>query len=72
MKELLDLTKNVQKGPKTSIVGALLLLGGSYMIYASNATLTYMSIEVGIFVTGLYLFLTSDTGWFKKKEEDAE
>lgn len=71
MKDLLDLVKNVKKGPKTSIVGIILFLFGGYTIYTSEVTLTYMSIEVGIFVVGLYLFLTSD-GLFSKPPKDED
>ena len=69
MKELLDLAKNVQKGPKTSIVGALMILFGGYMIYDNDQTITYASVEVGLFIVGLYLFLTSD-GIFTKRVKD--
>ena len=71
MKELLEIAKNVKKGPKSSIVGALLFVFGGYMIYSSENTMTYMSVEVGVFIVGLYLFLTSD-GLFHNKEDDKD
>ena len=71
MKDLLELAKNIKKGPKTSIVGLLLCLFGGYMIYDNEQTMTYASVEVGVFVVGLYLFLTSD-GLFSKKKKDED
>ena len=72
MKDLLDIAKNIKKGPKTSIVGALMVLFSSYMIYSNEQTLTYTSVEVGLLITGLYLFLTSDGIFTKKKDEDED
>lgn len=78
MKELLSVMQNVTKGPKTSIVGLLMFLGGGYMIYEDWKTpgaedlLTYTSIEVGIFFVGLYLFLSSDGVLLKKPKEKDE
>lgn len=69
MKDLLEVAKNIKKGPKSSLAGILLFVFGGYMIYTSEQTLGYGSLEVGIFAVGLYLFLTSD-GLFTCKEED--
>lgn len=71
MKEVLELLKNVKRGPKTSIVGIILCLFGGYLIYTMDTSLTWASVEVGIFVVGLYLCLTSD-GLFAKKDEDLD
>lgn len=76
MNELLKVMQNVTKGPKTSIVGLLMFLGGAYMIYndwkspSEENQLTYTSIEVGIFFVGLYLFLSSDGIFLKKPKEE--
>ena len=81
MNELLKAMQNVTKGPKTSLVGLIMFLGGAYMIYEDwknpKTSLTYASIEVGIFAVGLYLFLSSDGFFLKrstgpKEEKDEE
>ena len=78
MKDLLSIVQNVKKGPKTSIVGFLMFVGGGYMIYTDwknpspENALTYASIEVGIFILGLYLFLSSDGLFFKQKKDAKE
>ena len=61
MKDVIGLLGNVKKGPKTSIIGGLMMAFGGYLIYETEATLTWASVEVGVFVLGLYFFLTSDT-----------
>ena len=71
MKDLLELAKNIKKGPKSSIIGLLMFLGGGYTIYTHEHTLTYTSVEVGVFVVGLYLFLSSGD-MFSKEEKDEE
>lgn len=74
MRDLLELTKNVKKGPKSSIIGFVLFIAGGYMIYSDwkspdpENALTYTSIEVGIFALGLYLFLSSDSPFGKKSD----
>lgn len=74
MRDLLSIVQNVQKGPKTSIVGFILFIAGGYMIYSDwknpdpENALTYTSIEVGIFALGLYLFLSSDSPFGKKSD----
>jgi hypothetical protein len=50
----------------------MLFLYGGYMMYTSEAAITYMSVEVGVFIVGLYLFLASDTGIFGKKENKCD
>lgn len=73
MKEILDIFKNVKKGPKTSLFGAIMMVFGGYLIYEQEATLEWVSVEVGIFILGAYLCLTSDGLFFTKKgENDAE
>lgn len=69
MKDLLEVAKNIKKGPKSSIAGLFLIMFGGYMIYASEQTLGYSSLEVGIFTGGLYLVLASDDLFTKKKDE---
>lgn len=73
MKEVLELFKNVKRGPKTSLFGALMMAFGGYLMYSQETTLEWVSVEVGIFIVGAYLCLTSDGLFFKKKgEDDAE
>ena len=76
MRELLSVMENITKGPKTSIVGFLMFLGGGLMIYEDwknpETTLTYASIEVGVFFIGMYLFLSSDGIFFKNKKKDGK
>jgi hypothetical protein len=76
MKDLLGIVQNIKKGPKTSLVGFILFIAGGYAIYTHEDTMTYTSIEVGIFVLGLYLFLSSDgpiaNALFKKKKKDED
>ena len=70
MKDLLEVAKNVKKGPKSSVVGALMIIFGGYLIYDNDQTITYASVEVGLLIVGLYLFLTSDGVFTKNKDED--
>lgn len=60
MKELLEIFKNVKKGPKSSIVGTLLMIFGGYLMYVTEDSFTWTSVEVGVFILGVYLCLTSD------------
>jgi hypothetical protein len=61
--------KNVKKGPKTSVVGTLMMIFSGYLIYTSEASLDWASVPVGLFALGTYLCLTSD-GLFIKNEND--
>ena len=72
MKEVIEIFKNVKKGPKTSFFGTLMMVFGGYLIYVQDATLDWVSVEVGIFIIGTYLCLTSDGLFFKKKEDGTE
>ena len=73
MKEILDLFKNVSGGPMTTIIGAIFFgLGGItiWKTYQSANTVTWVYVEVGLFVIGAFLLFKSDE-WlkslFKKK-----
>jgi len=70
MKDALELLKNVQKGPKTSIIGAIMMVFSGYLIYETEGDLTWASVEVGLFVLGTYLCLTSDGLFLKNKKDD--
>jgi hypothetical protein len=69
MKEIADLLKNVKKGPKTSIVGALMMIFGGYLIYNNETDLEWASVPVGLFAMGAYLCLTSDSIFSKKDDK---
>jgi hypothetical protein len=71
MKETLDLFKNVKKGPKSTIAGLVLFLFSGYSLFTNEQTYTYASVEVGLLITGLYLFVSSD-GLIKKKEDKVD
>ena len=60
LRDVTDLLKNIKGGPKTTIVGAVLILLSSYMMYTKDFTLTYTSIEAGILALGIYLFIAND------------
>ena len=72
MKNLLETFQNVSRGPKTTVVGAIIMAFGGYMIYETDdkLNLTYNSIEVVLFVLGAWLFLLSDDVLKNKKNED--
>lgn len=70
MKEIFDLLKNVKKGPKTSLIGALMMVFGGYLIYVTEGDLNWASVEVGLFALGAYLCLTSDGLFIKNKTDD--
>ena len=72
MKELLNTFKNVKQSPRTSSAGLMLMIFGGYLIYSSEADLTYLSIEVGLFLLGLYFFLEKDENYFVKGKENCE
>ena len=65
MESIINIVKNVKKGPITSLVGVGLCVFGGYLIYASEQTPTYMSLEAGIFFVGVVLLVSPD-----HKEED--
>lgn len=66
MEPIFKLLTNVKKGPITSVLGAVLLCFGGYLIYTSEQTTTYMSFEAGIFFGGIMLLVLPD-----KPKEDA-
>ena len=75
MKEFLGLFANIKGGPISTILGALMFIFGGILIYntyQSDNTVTWVSVEVGIFGIGGYLLVISDT-WirslFKGKNE---
>ena len=65
MKEVLQALKNVKGGPKTTVIGALMMILGGVLIYTADFTFTWASVEVGIFIVGVYLCLINDS----KKDE---
>ena len=69
MKEILEIIKNVKRGPKTTIAGIILSAFGGYMMYSLEGSLEWASVEVGIFIAGAYLCLISDTEFKKNKNE---
>ena len=72
MKDVFDLLKNIQKGPKTSIIGFLMMVFGGYLIFVTEGDLTWASVPVGLFALGSYLCLTSDDIFFNKKKDDTD
>ena len=72
MKNPIEMFQNVRKGPKTTLVGALIMAFAGWMIYKAEVTLTYTSIEVVLFLLGTWLFLLSDDIFKKKGEQDED
>jgi fucose permease len=62
MKGILEVFKNVKGGPRTTIIGALLMAFGGFLIYNTETTFTWVSVEVGIFILGTYLCIINDDG----------
>lgn len=76
LKDVFNLFKNVAEGPNSTVAGLVLGAMGGYMIYHTEGDLSYLSIEIGILLLGLFLFLSGDSifGIHKKKDkkEDGE
>lgn len=75
LKEVINVFGNVAKGPNSTIAGIIVSCLGGYMIYHTEGDIDYVSIEVGLFLLGLFLFLSGDSvlGIVKrKKNEDPE
>jgi len=70
MEALLKVLKRVKSGPKTTFGGAALTLFALYLIYSSEATLTWVSLEAGLFIIGIILFFSNDIT--PSKEENDE
>jgi hypothetical protein len=75
MKEFLSLFSNIKGGPISTILGTLMFLFGAFLIYGtyrSDNSITWASVETGIFGIGGYLLVISDN-WikslFKQKNE---
>lgn len=60
LKDVTELLKNIKGGPKSTAVGALLIIFSGYMMYTNDFTATYTSIEIGILAIGVYLFVVKD------------
>ena len=67
-----DLLKNIKGGPKTTLVGALLIVLSGYMMYSNDFTVTYTSIEIGMLGVGIYLFVINDNLKIDEDEGDIE
>ena len=76
LKEIFKTFDNIAKGPNSTIAGVIVSCLGGYMIYHTEGDIDYVSIEMGLFLLGLFLFLSGDSilGIHKKKdkEEDGE
>jgi len=58
MEKIIVLLKNVKGSPKTTIAGLICMIVGGYLIYEMGVKeLEYSSIEAGLFITGLWLFI---------------
>ena len=62
---------NVATGPKATIAGLILSCFAGYMIYHTEGDLDYASVEVVLFLMGVYFFLSGDgiLGFKTKKKE---
>jgi len=69
-KETVSIFKNIAKGPNSTIAGIIVSCLGGYMIYHTEGDIDYVSIEVGLFLLGLFLFLSGDSvlGFVKKRK----
>ena len=63
-----DLLKNIKGGPKTTLVGAALMILSGYMMYSNDFTVTYTSIEIGMLGVGIYFFVINDKLKIDKNE----
>ena len=74
LEKIFDLFKNVAKGPNSTIAGVMLGGLGGYMIYHTEGNLSYLSAEAGLFLLGIFLFLSGDSilGLKSKKKEKCD
>jgi uncharacterized membrane protein YobD (UPF0266 family) len=58
---------NIKGSIKTTVTGAILALSAMYVFYINDFKIEYTSVEVGIFLAGIWLFFLED-----KEEDDKE
>jgi hypothetical protein len=58
---------NIKGSIKTTITGAVLTICSMYVFYINDFILEYTSVEVGVFLAGIWLFFLED-----KEEDDKE
>lgn len=67
MDKLLSLFKNIKGGPMTTLVGLVLFFSCGTIIFETKGDenqLAWVSVEVGLFVLGIYFLVISDS-WIK-------
>jgi hypothetical protein len=58
MEKIFSAFKNINGSPRTTIAGGVCMALGGYLIYEMGVEeLTYTSIQGGLFLLGLYLFV---------------
>lgn len=60
MDKLINLLKNVKRGPITTTVGVVVFLFGGYLVYMSKSSLTWDSVPTGLFIVGIVLLVVPD------------
>lgn len=66
--------KNIEGGPISTILGVFLFVFGGLVIwnsYEDSNTVTWVSVEVGLFLLGIY-FLGKSDKWIRGLFEDDE
>ena len=78
MNKIIEIAKNIQEGPVTTVLGVVLFLFGGWMVYTtykSEDDLVYVSVEVGVFLLGVLMLLAYDdyiASIFTKKKKAKE